>query len=212
MTNGDSFAHLIWILLVLVMVLSSLTARRIPLVRLVTWSAGWAALFLGVYLLFTMLEPHITAWQQDRRAGTVTSVAASPSAISEPQAKAAGAALTIPMGADGHYWVDASVSGRSVRFLIDSGASITGVSTGTAQALGLPPDPMGGKVELTTANGTVTAERSVIAAMNVGSIQAADLPVVIAPAFGEVNVLGMNFLNKLKGWRVEDGSMILEPR
>jgi len=32
----------------------------------------------------------------------------------------------------------------------------------------------------------------------------------VSPAFGTVNVLGMNFLGKLKSWRVEDGTMILE--
>jgi aspartyl protease family protein len=37
------------------------------------------------------------------------------------------------------------------------------------------------------------------------------LPVVMSPAFGEVNVLGMNFLSQLKSWRVEDGDMLLEP-
>jgi hypothetical protein len=31
------------------------------------------------------------------------------------------------------------------------------------------------------------------------------------PGLGETNVLGMNFLTKLKGWRVEDRVMVLEP-
>lgn len=212
MIDNDGIAQLIWVVLVLLMVVSSLTARRVPLARLVTWGATWAAIFLGAYLLFTLIQPQFVAWQQSRRSGTVESRIAQPasSAIS-PQATAAGAAVTLTMREDGHYWVEAAINGRSVRFLVDSGASVTAVSRSTADSLGLSPDPMGRTMEMETANGTVTADRSVIPAMAIGSIEAKDLPVVVSASFGEVNVLGMNFLNKLKSWRVEGGQMILEP-
>jgi aspartyl protease family protein len=35
--------------------------------------------------------------------------------------------------------------------------------------------------------------------------------VVVSPAFGNMNVVGMNFLSRLKSWRVEDGVLILQP-
>lgn len=213
MSDGDSIARSIWIVLVLAMVGSSLMARRVPMARLMAMVAGWIVIFLGVYLLFGWLEPQFAAWQQSQRGGTVISAPASPvsSAVQNPVV-ASGASITVPMREDGHYWVDSSINGQSVRFLIDSGASITALSRATADSLGLPPDPMGRQVVMQTANGPVTADRSEIAAMAIGSIQASELPVVVSPAFGEVNVLGMNFLNKLKSWRVEDGQMILQPR
>ena len=34
---------------------------------------------------------------------------------------------------------------------------------------------------------------------------------VVSPAFGETDVLGMNFLSRLKSWRVEGSTLILEP-
>lgn len=217
--DGDGVARLIWIVLVLLMVVSSLTARRIPIARLVTWGAAWAAIFLGAYLLFGMIQPHLVAWQQSRRGGTVESRVAQSATValgvpgtSMPQGAARGAVVTIPLQEDGHYWVDATVNGRPMRFLIDSGASITAMSRSAADSIGLPPDAMNRTVTMQTANGQVTAERSVIAAMTVGTIQASDLPVVVSASFGDVNVLGMNFLNKLKSWRVEDGQMILQPQ
>ncbi|HEX7822788.1 MAG TPA: TIGR02281 family clan AA aspartic protease [Sphingobium sp.] len=210
----DDTARTVWIVLVLVMVASSLVARRMPLVRLVTWSAAWAALFLGVYIMFTLIEPQIATWQQAHRGGDVTAAPGANAANmgGSPQANLSGAGVTIPMQADGHYWVDASVNGQTVRFLVDSGASITAVAQSTADRLGLAPDPMGRTMVMQTANGAMTAARSTIPVMAIGTIQASELPVVVSATFGDTNVLGMNFLNKLKSWRVEDGNMVLEPR
>lgn len=213
MTDGDSIAQFIWLALVLLLVVSSLTARRIPLMRLITWAGAWVALFLGVYLLFNMLGPQINAWQQDRRSGTVSGVADTPqsSAGHVPEIRTDGSDVHVPISEDGHFWVDASINGQTVRFLIDSGATITAVSDATATMIGLAPDPMNRTAVMQTANGAVTARRSAISAMRIGTIQAADLPVVISASFGEVNVLGMNFLNKLRSWRVEGGTMVLQP-
>ncbi|MBL7325885.1 TIGR02281 family clan AA aspartic protease, partial [Escherichia coli] len=38
------------------------------------------------------------------------------------------------------------------------------------------------------------------------------LPLVVGDSFGDLDVLGMNFLSRLKSWRVEDRTLILEPR
>jgi aspartyl protease family protein len=51
-----------------------------------------------------------------------------------------------------------------------------------------------------------------ISSLDVGSIHAADMTTIIAPAIGTTNVLGMNFLSSLEGWRVEGKVMILTPK
>ncbi len=215
----DGMAQGIWILLAMLIVGGSLVARRAALARLVAWSACWVALFLGVYTLFTMIGPQIATWQQSHRGGEVTAVQsvtidkgkdriADSRAI---QSNLSGAGVSIPMGRDGHYWVDALVNGQTVRFLVDSGAGITAVSQSTADSLGLASDPMNQTMVIGTANGEIIAKRSAIPAMEIGSIHASELPIVVSAAFGGTNVLGMNFLNKLDSWRVEDGHMVLEP-
>jgi aspartyl protease family protein len=62
-----------------------------------------------------------------------------------------------------------------------------------------------------TANGKIDAKRSSISTLAIGPIRASDLPIVISPAFGEVNVIGMNLLSRLKSWGVQDGEMVLTP-
>ncbi|HEX7854389.1 MAG TPA: TIGR02281 family clan AA aspartic protease [Sphingobium sp.] len=211
MFDGDGIARVIWIGLVLMMVVSALAARRIPLRRLITWSLGWVILFFGAYLLFSYIEPSITAWKQSQRGGEVHVMEARPSTATL-SGTGRDNAVRVPLSPDGHYWVTATVNGQSVRFLVDSGASITGLSQSTADRLGIVPDPAAGGMVMQTANGEVVAGRGVIPSLEIGAIRAEDLPVAVSASFGDVNVLGMNFLAKLKSWRVEDGKMILEAR
>ena len=64
---------------------------------------------------------------------------------------------------------------------------------------------------LNTANGAVTAELTTLDSLRFGNIEAGGLDAVIAPNLGNTNVLGMNFLSRLEGWRVKQGDLILEP-
>jgi aspartyl protease family protein len=210
--GADQAASAIFLILVITMVASGLLARRLPAVRLLSWTIAWAVLIFGGYLLFRAIEPQITKWQQDRRSGDVMIAPDSAGPQSSGTETVGGTVLKVPMSNDGHYWVDAQVNGQSVRFLIDSGASTTALGQQTAGALPLLPDPGSNMVMVQTANGPVSAQRAIVAEMDVGPIRATQLPVIVSPAFGPVNVLGMNFLSKLKSWRVEDGVMILEAR
>jgi aspartyl protease family protein len=205
-------ASALFLILVISMVASGLLARRQPAVRLLTWAIAWVVLIFGGYLLFRAIEPQITKWQQDRRSGDVMIAPDSAGPQSSATETVGGTVLKVPMSNDGHYWVDAQVNGQSVRFLIDSGASTTALGQQTASTLALLPDSGSNMVMVQTANGPVSAQRAIVAEMDVGPIRAAQLPVIVSPAFGTVNVLGMNFLGKLKSWRVEDGVMILEAR
>lgn len=114
------------------------------------------------------------------------------------------------MAPDGHFWVQGEINGHSARFLIDSGATITALSDATARQAGLNVDTSGPGVIMHTANGTIQAQRSSIATLSVGPIRASDIGIVVSPAFGDTNVLGMNFLSRLKSWRVARDEMVLE--
>lgn len=61
-----------------------------------------------------------------------------------------------------------------------------------------------------TANGVVVAHGAQVKTLVLGGITAHDLPVLVAPSFGELDVIGMNFLSQLKSWRVEGRTLVLE--
>ena len=85
------------------------------------------------------------------------------------------------------------------------------LSSRTAAAARLETNTQLFPVVLNTANGSITARTATLPELRLGDIVARDLPVVVSPAFGDTDVLGMNFLSMLKSWRVEGRELVLEP-
>lgn len=184
--------------MMLVLVGSSLMARRLPISQVARMVAGWLLIFALVLVGYSYrvelnsVVQRVTGDLLGERGQTV------------------GGTLRVPMAPDGHFWVRARVDGEDVRFLIDSGATTTALTAKTAAAAGLQID-RGLAVAINTANGMVEAQRTRIARLSLGPIVSKDMAAVVSPAFGDTNVLGMNFLSSLAGWRVEAGTLILEP-
>lgn len=122
-----------------------------------------------------------------------------------------GGETRIPLAPDGHYWITARVNGTRLRLMVDTGATVTAISQDVAQAAGIEPDPLRPEATVETANGEVSAEPARIDSLRFGSIAARDLDAIVMPGEDGPNVLGMNFLTRLKGWRVEEGVLILTP-
>jgi aspartyl protease family protein len=179
----------------LVLVLSGLIARRVPLGQTVKMALAWIAIFLVAALVVGQRDQFARLWN-DAFGGSQ---------------QVHGTAMRIEMAEDGHFWADAEVNGRPVRFMIDSGATITAMSRASAAAANIEISESGFPASIQTANGTVEARRASIDRLSLGSIQADDLAVVVAEEFGDTNVLGMNFLSQLESWRVEGRFLILQP-
>jgi aspartyl protease family protein len=122
-----------------------------------------------------------------------------------------GNELRVRMSSDGHFWVKASINGVERRMLIDSGATITALSGETARMAGVDTGTGLTPVVLRTANGAAPARTGSIDELRVGNILARNLKVVTSPGLGNIDVIGMNFLSQLEGWRVEGRTLVLVP-
>lgn len=198
--NTAQTADVLWVVLALVLVGSALFSRRFSLRGAIGMVVTWIMIFGAALVLFSYRSEFGQVAQ--RVQSEVTG-----STMQQVQ----GQTLRLKLAADGHYWANGAINGTEVRFLVDSGATITAVSNDTAQRAGLNVDRFMPGVIIQTGNGPVKAQRSNVATLSLGPIQTSDLPVVIASSFGDMNVLGMNFLSRLKSWRVENGEMVLEP-
>ena len=128
-----------------------------------------------------------------------------------PEQVVEGGETRVPLARDGHFWLRAQVNGEPVAFMVDTGATLTAVSSQVAERIGLEPRVGGVPVRLSTANGTISAEIATIDEMRFGNIAARGLDTVIAPGLGETSVIGMNLLSRLQSWRVENNTLILVP-
>ena len=201
--TDDNAGNAIFYALILLLPLSALVARRLDWRRGGAMALGWLAIF-GIAFVFVAERGRLAMLAGDLHRAL------------DPEAPAQqGAELRVPLAADGHFWVRADVNGRPLRFLIDSGASTTALGTEAARAAAIAPDSgFGGSfgVPIATANGTVVAQRATIARLTLGTaLVRRDLAAVIAPEFGDTNVLGMNFLSSLRRWSVEDDTLLLIP-
>ena len=123
----------------------------------------------------------------------------------------AGKELRVPMSPDGHFWVRASLNGVERRMLIDSGATITALSSATASQAKVNASSGLAPIVLQTANGSAPARAGEVDELKVGNIVARNLRIVTSPGLGDMDVLGMNFLSRLQSWRVEGRTLILVP-
>ena len=197
MNEGDQAVHFIYLLGVLVLVMSALMVRRIPIAQGLKMFAGWVLIFGAALIVFTLKDEFLALGNRvllETRGGLEQQE--SPGEVRVRQAP------------DGHFWVTAEVNGEPTRFLIDSGATTTSISTDTAERAGIEPSSgVGAMVQ--TANGIVVVQRGRANSIEVGPIERHDVAVHISDAFGDMNVIGMNFLSTLTSWSVEGRTLVL---
>lgn len=128
-----------------------------------------------------------------------------------PEQVVEGRETRVPLSADGHYWLRVSVNGTEARFMIDTGATLTTISTETAAKAGVEARAGHPAITLSTANGTIEAPLGVIEELRFGNITARGLDTVIAPNMGDMNVIGMNLLSRFAEWKVQKGVLVLVP-
>jgi aspartyl protease family protein len=180
-------------------VIGSILLRRVPAVGRVFRLTSTLAL-MGILLLVVLQVSRV-----DSRFDLAVPELGLPEQVVE------GGETRLRRAPDGHYWLRAEIDGHPANFLVDTGATLTAVSSETAAAAGLEARKAGVPVRMQTANGTVAAELTTIGELRFGNVVARGLDAVIAPGLGPTNVIGMNFLSRLASVRLEGDEMILVP-
>jgi aspartyl protease family protein len=179
--------------------LGSLVIRRVPALGRALRSVSTLGL-MGVLLLVVLQLSRL-----DSRFDMAVPELGLPKQVVE------GRETRVPLAPDGHYWLHATVNGAPVNFLVDTGATLTAVSSETAERIGLEPREAGIPVRMQTANGSVAAQLTTIDELKFGNVAARGIDAIIAPGLGPTNVIGMNVLSRLASVQFADRTMILIP-
>ena len=194
MTN-DIMLGGVYIVMALMLVVSALMMRREPFARLATYALAWIAIFGAGFIIFTFRDNLGWVWQRVRAEATGEPVRV-------------GSQLRIPMAIDGHFWVEATVNGEPVKFLVDSGATMTTIDRETAARTGVSVSRNANQM-VRTGNGFIRVASGRAEQLSVGTIRRESFPVHVTDS-AELNVLGMNFLSTLERWGVEGRWLVLE--
>ena len=187
--------YLIYSVIALLFVASSLFGMRQPIGKTLKMVLAWVAIFGTAFILFSFRSEFSGFGQRLKAEALGTSIED-------------GKELRIPMADDGHFWVDARVNGKPLRFVVDSGATVTTISLGSAKAAQIPIGTE--KTVIQTANGTAQAIKGYAGKLEIGSIERTDFPIDINEK-DNTNLLGMNFLSSLSSWKVEGNYLVLQP-
>jgi len=195
MEDGPS---LIWGVACILLLVSSFAARRLPLTYIAKAALAWIAIFAALFAIFSFRFEFISIWERVK--ADISGTAGQ---------SISGEAIELRRQDDGHYWIMVDINGKPVRFMVDSGATMTAINATTAKEAGVEAN--GYPIILSTANGRVAAKRANVQSLVVGPHRIENHPVVVSESFGDINLLGMNFLNEMQSWRVEANKMILIP-
>jgi aspartyl protease family protein len=193
MTN-DLMLGGVYILMAMMLVLGSLMARREPMAKLITMALAWIVIFAAGFVLFTFRDDFGYLAQRLKA-----------EAIGTPVSQ--GRETRIPMAIDGHFWVNATLNGRDVKFLVDSGATMTTIDRQTAEDAGVQVSKRRDQF-VRTGNGVIRVSSGRADELNVGDIVRRDVGLQVADN-DDLNVLGMNYLSTLSRWSVEGRWLIL---
>jgi aspartyl protease family protein len=157
---------------------------------------AWIAIFAGGFVLFTFRDN--LGWVAQRLRSEATG-----GPVRE------GEAIRIPMAIDGHFWVSGKINGHDVKFLVDSGATMTTIGSETAARAGVAVSSGRDQV-VRTGNGIVRVASGRADTLAIGPIERDGMQIHVAQG-EDLNVLGMNFLSSLQRWGVEGRWLVLQP-
>ena len=194
MTN-DWMLGSLYLVMAIMLVAGSLISRREKFAKMATMALAWVAIFGAGFILFTFRDDLGFVAQRLKAEAT-----------GEPVVE--GEEVRIPMAIDGHFWVNAKLNGQKIKFLIDSGATMTTIGRDTAAEAGILVSDRRNQV-VRTGNGILRVATARADSLSVGPIERSDVGLHVAD-HEDLNVLGMNYLSSLERWGVEGRWLILK--
>lgn len=131
--------------------------------------------------------------------------------VEAPKEQLTGRRVRLDADERGHFRGDFRVNGRPLDALVDTGATMIAINRSTARQIGVNLTASDFRHEVNTANGTVKAAAAMIERVQIGRIQVDNVEAMVLDDRALSGTLvGMSFLKRLSGFRVENGALVLE--
>ena len=134
----------------------------------------------------------------------------SPVSIKDRPGAADGGVIVLHAGRNGHFLSAGQINGKTVQFMVDTGASLVSLSVAEAERIGLNYKT-GQPVRVNTANGTTQGWLTKLSAVRLGSVDVYEVEAVVSMGDMPFVLLGNSFLARFQMVRAND-QMVLEKR
>ena len=112
---------------------------------------------------------------------------------------------------DGHFYVDAEINFRSVRLMVDTGATAVALRESDAMKAGIRVHRSQFRHPVQTANGTTHAAAAMLDSVMVDEVEVRNVRALVLPDDRlAVSLLGGTFLHGLRRFEVASGMLVLE--
>jgi aspartyl protease family protein len=118
--------------------------------------------------------------------------------------------VTFTAAADGHFYVEATVEGTPVLFMVDTGATLVTLSPADARRIGFDLDSLTFSSLAETANGLVRGAPVSLRDIELEGFRLTDVAAQVNGAEMSQSLLGMSFLSRI-GFDAHDGKLTLHP-
>ena len=129
--------------------------------------------------------------------------------VQAPQGQRASQAIL--KSSDGHFWAEGEVNGRTVRFLVDTGATAVALTPEDAERLGIDPAELHYGYKVVTAGGQIRAASVRLASITVAGARLDNVDALVIEKGLDTSLLGMTYLGRLSRFEATRGALVLQP-
>ncbi len=120
--------------------------------------------------------------------------------------------VVITRAFDGHFAVRGRVDRVPTTFMLDTGASFVTLTPRDAERAGVDTGALDFATPIRTANGEIRAAEITLETLQVGPIERHQIAALVAPPNSlDQSLLGLSFLNTLKGYSITGDRLVLSP-
>jgi len=198
LSSDDNLAHIIWSVLLLCALIPA-AIHHFGSTPALKYGAAWVGIFLVLLVGYSY---------QEELSAVVGKVKSNVMPFSATQHE--NGSISFMRAKDGHFLIEAFVNTVPVQFMVDTGATKIALTIPDAKRLGIDVENLTYNEPMHTANGLTFGASIRLAEVKLGSLVLYDVPASVCQNLSEPSLLGMSFLTRLKGFKIEGDQLTLE--
>ncbi|MBA8667097.1 TIGR02281 family clan AA aspartic protease [Holosporaceae bacterium 'Namur'] len=186
------------ILVLMLIIASFIAAKRYKNIPFLKYSLYWVAIFIFFGVIYTFKNAAFEV-KEKMAAELIPGYAVS-----------SGGQMVVKKADNGHFYLYLNLNGKTVRFMVDTGATNVSISKNLAQEIGISTENLKFIYTAYTANGVIRTANAIVREIELGDFKLNNFTVSVSDYDETIPLLGMSFLNKFKSYEFRGDSLYLK--